>query len=446
MTLTLRRPEQIRYIIIMIAYVAIMHICYICFFGETFSGSYGGKLFVADFDIGKYAVCIIETLLLIHTANRIIEKPESLTRTCILALDLLYFAPGFIQCAVLNHTWGYIFYYFLFWIFVNIWELIIRAKEKPAFQIPLRHTFDINRYAYILFFIALAVVAFLMIYHRKSFSVSNLIYTISDVYDVRATAKASGTHWLINNMKDWAALSIVVLVAFFTERRKWPITIILIFCELCLFLIRADRIIIFLAILAVAIGIFKIDKTKLLYFILAMAIGILIEVSINPSGGIITDIFRRYSIVPNRLGEQYFDFFIRKGNVSDFLRTHYDLFLSRIGVTTPYTETRVGMLIGYEYYGREMNSNNGLVGASCFEFGILGFIISSFGLVFGLRMFENATYPIRNDKLIMAIVVVLATFAINSPVFLAGIFSLSYLMPFYLCIVPFSAKYRTSME
>ena len=110
----MHKPKQLKYIFILVAYVIVLHICYLCYFGKAFVGNYGGRLFDFDMNISKYMFSILESAILLSTVINIIEKPESLTRTCLLVLDLLYFAPGFVQCAVLNHSWGYIIYYFAF--------------------------------------------------------------------------------------------------------------------------------------------------------------------------------------------------------------------------------------------------------------------------------------------------------------------------------------------
>lgn len=435
MALRIDREDR-RNFLLLVVYAALLHILFISFFKYTFQYSSRGKLFIYDFNSAKYAFCLLETLIIIcFTVKKV--KIDGLAERIMLLLNMLYFLPGVVQQAATNAPWGYIFYYLAFWVGMEAWLKLI--KPRPGSRLG-KYIKVKNIYMYMaaLTVLAIGVVFFMGFYTGRVFSISNLLEAMHDTYGVRADAKEQSIHWILLNFEYWAAYFMVIMIALYTERKKYLLVLVLLLAEAALFVIQGNRIIMFLAFAAVGIGLLSVDNKKLtLGLLLIMAI-ILVEVIVRDSGFLFTNVFRRYSVVPNRLGEQYYDYFLT--HEPDLLRTRYNRIFRLLGITSPYTSSPIGLTIGKQYYGTMMNANNGLVGGSMYVFKFAAPVISTFGYIFGFRMFESATYSIRNTRVSVAIALILATLAINSSSLLASIFALTYFMMLYLCLIPLSSS------
>ena len=182
----------------------------------------------------------------------------------------------------------------------------IKPKQGSPFSKYFRMR-NIDSYLKMLTIISLIVTAMLMLYHHKSFSIASFQETLLDVYEVRAEATNAGTHWIIVNIKLWAAYLIVLLTAYYSYHRKWVLSAILVIAEFSLFLIEANRIFVFLELGALVVGIFRIDSNKTPIAMMLISVLLLIEVNVIDVGLLFNDVFRRYTIVPNRISGFYFE-------------------------------------------------------------------------------------------------------------------------------------------
>ena len=356
-------------------------------------------------------------------------------------LNLLYYIPGYVQLATTNASWSYIFYYFIFYLGMEFWCFHIKSRYTNKFSrlLPKVRT---KSYIHIMTIVGLFVSALIFIYNNKSFSVTNIIATFADVYEVRSEAKELGTHWIIITFEYWAFYFLVLMLSYYTENRKWILSIIIILTGIALFLIQANRIFIFLIGASFCIGLVKCNIKTLLYAFVAISMIVAIEVNINEQGLILTNIFRRYSVVPNRIGEFYFDYFLN--NTPDFLRSCYSRISNILGLPSPYELNPIGNTIGLKYFGWEVNCNNGLAGGSMFCFGLLAPIISTFGYVKAFRIFEGTLYSIRNTQIPMTFAFVLSSLAVNSTSILANMFKISYFLLIYISLIPLGYKSNES--
>ncbi len=427
-----KENRSIRKLILL--YILLVHLLYLHYFKETFLTSYNSLLFQYKFSLEKYIFCLFETLCIYcYTIDKI--KLQRMTETIVFFLNLMYFIPGVVQQAVTNADWGFMIYYFIFWIGMMCWTKILKP-HKVSLLGQVFTTYEPRKYMLFMTGTALGVTLFMSIYMKRFLSLSSIIGTLSDVYGVRAEATEKSVHWILTNFEYWAAYFMVAAIAYFTERKRWIVVFILIIGELAIFVLQGNRIILFLTLVALATGLLKIDNRRLVVCLVLVLFISLIEVNIKQTGFIVTDTFRRFTVVPNRLAEQYYDYFLT--HVPDFLRSFSDRIVKLAGIHSPYYSPSIGRIIGQEYYGSVMGANTGLVGGGTFCFGIAGPIISTFGYIYAFRMFERATYSLKSSKMIMTISLFLSSIVINMPALLKGIFSLSYIMMLYLSMIPLS--------
>ena len=140
--------------------------------------------------------------------------------------------------------------------------------------------------------------------------------------------------------------------------------------------------------------------------------------------------------MPNRLSEQYFDFFAF--HRPDYLRTTFPRILRLFGISSPYETNPYSKLIGITYYGRDMNANTGLIGGGLASLGSLSIIITPFAYIMAFKLYEYVTKGAKNSAMTQSMSVILASLAINAPTMLANMVRPSYYALLFLTLLPFS--------
>ena len=434
------KKEKWTYVFCILFYTILINYTCVFHFEKAYEMNYEGLLFIYSFNIYKYLISIIFTSITCYYTY-LHSKRKTFTDIVMLMLNFLYFIPGYVQLATTNASWGYIFYYFIFYLGLEFWISHIKSNDTNSLA-KIFPRFKIKKYLFLMTLVGLAVSALIFVYNNKSFSIANIIATFADVYEVRAEAKDMGTHWIIITFEYWAFYFLVLMLAYYSERRKWLISIVLILTGIALFLIQANRIFVFLIVAAFGMGLVKCNVKKLLYIFVFLSIFIIVETAINEEGLVITNIFRRYSVVPNRIGEFYFDYFL--DHTPDYLRTNYSRICALFGIPSPYEYNPIGSTIGLNYFGWEVNCNNGLAGGSMFCFGLLAPLLSTFGYIMVFRIYEGTLRCVGKTQIPYALAFILASLAVNSSALLANIFSISYFSLLYLTLIPLGHKQNES--
>ena len=425
--------QKAKRFMIMMIYVIVVHVLYLHFYGSVLAGNYNGKLFVFSFCLEKYFFVVMETLLIVILINKRIER-ESLTDTAMILLYYLYFIPGTVQQAATDMPWSYIIYYFVFMCFLEIWTIIIKPR-KGSILVSSLSKIRINKDQFLLVMVllALGITVAMSFYTRTFFSFSKLAESLKDVYGVRAAASEANLHWVIVNFEYWAVYFMIFMLAYYSEKKKWLVVAVLLLGVCAMFVIQANRIFLFLALVSIFLGAFRVDNKKLVPLFALAGVFLLVDVIVIKNGSMITDMYRRYAVVPNRLGEQYFDYFT--SHTPDYLRSQYVRLFDAVGLHSPYYSPNIAHIIGQTYYGTNMGANTGMVGSGVFSFGWLGVIVSTFGYVVSFRLFEAISFGMKNNKMLMAVAVTLVTIAINAGYMLTNIFSASYFLMLFLSIL-----------
>lgn len=416
-----------------LVYAVIVHVLYLHFYGKVLAGSYDGKLFVYSFNMSKYYFAVLETLLIVFLIDKHVRR-ETMTDTAMVLLYYLYFIPGVTQQAATNMSWAYIAYFFVFMCFLEFWSVVLKARKGSVLVASLR-SIRINKGQMMAAMILLAVgiTVVLSFYTRTFFSFSRFMASLHDVYGVRAAASEANFHWILVNFEYWAVYFMIFMLAYYSEKKKWWVVTVLLIAVGAMFVIQANRIFLFLAVVSIFLGLFRVENKGLIPLFAIAGVVLLADVMLFENGSLITDMYRRYAVVPNRLGEQYFDFFLT--HEPDYLRTQYARVCDALGVYSPYYSPNIAHIIGRTYYGTNMGANTGMVGSAMFSFGWFGTIISSFGYVASFRLFDSVSSGIRNKKMLMAVAITLVTIAINTGYMLTNIFSLSYFLMLFLSIL-----------
>lgn len=417
-----------RHYIFFCIYVFIIHILTLHLFAKSLETSENGMLFLYDFRIEKYVFCVLETLCFLYALFKHFKK-RSFLDICFIFLLLLYFVPGAVQQAATNSAWDYMIFFFFFWVLMEIWGTILRKKEKESIisYVPVLH---VDKW-FIYFTIGsiISAIGLLALFH-KSLSYGYLVLVLSDVYEVRADATSSNIHWVFSNIEYWAAYFSVIGTAYFASKKKWLLVAVLVLVNLSLFILEAYRMFIFLEIIALFIGLLKIDTNKLPSIFFVFSILFWVELTLYEEGLVFNDVFRRFSVVPNRISEFYYDYF--KTHEPDYLRVAYSRFSSLLGYPSPYEKESIGHIISNYYIGVDGGMNNGLVGGGVFAFGAASLFITTFGYTFVYNIFGRYIKKINNNSITIITAFFMVSLSANLPYFLANLFSLSYLLLLFL--------------
>lgn len=340
-----------------------------------------------------------------------------------LFLIILYFIPGLLISSITEVSYAYFFsflFFTFFFVFSDIW---LGHPKKGIFFKGVNN----SKVLKLLLFLCFIVTLYLSFVFKQSFSFSRLIIVLTDVYETRASAIS--VHWLIITLEQWAVYFSAFMITYSLLKKKYLLSLFLIFCELFFFILQGNRIGLFVTIIAVILGCFKNISSRVISLgVLSMIIVILIECVIFDHGGIITNIFRRFTIVPNRLGYNYYDFF--QSNPPDYLRSAFTrIFEKLLGLPSPYQN--ITHMIGETYYHAEMGANTGMMGSAMLSFGNAGLISEPLFIILFTRILDKCTIHIKNRSLLYSIAVVFVSLLINTPYALANCFSLSY----YLLLV-----------
>ena len=241
--------------------------------------------------------------------------------------------------------------------------------------------------------------------------------------------------WIIIAIEYWASYFGFVMITYYIRRKKYWLATLFVICELFYFILQGNRIFPFFIIIAVVLGIFNLNREVTKYVFLGIAGVQVLEYLIlgNNSLGFFTNVFRRFSIVPNMISTSYFDYF--QNLPKDWLRGTFTNLFGLFGLASPYGYD-INYLIGQKYYGFRMYANNGMFGGAFFEFGSLGILIDTAMFVVVLRIFEKTLKRTDNNIKFM-FAVIFGTLAINTPVIWSGCFKLSYLLMVLLTFLLF---------
>lgn len=410
-----------------LGYMVILFYVAIQYFPVTFKTSYNGLLFPSELNLFRVITSIVICLIMVLRVIPYYCKPEKVSEMTVLLLLILYFIPGLVIYSVTTISNTYYFAYIAFMAMLLISDRIIR---RPKVGIHFKGINN-NIVLKILIAISLLTTVYLSFIFKQTFSFSKLLIVISDVYETRSSAMQ--VHWLIITLQQWAVYFCAFMITYSLLNKKYLLTVVFIFCELFFFILQGNRIGLFVTILAIVFGCFKNINPQIISIgTLSIVVLILIECIIWENGGIITNIFRRFSIVPNRIAYHYFDFFC--SNTPDLLRSAFPRISETIlGLPSPYPN--IAHTIGETYFYTEMGANTGMMGSAMFTFGISGLVLEPICIVLFTRILDKCTMHITNKSLLFSISAVFCSLLINAPNALANCLSLSYYLLLILSLL-----------
>ena len=384
--------------------------------------------YILDFEILKLIVCFSVAIVMWFIVNNYYSENNSFSGRVILLLTMLYFIPGLAICGALNVAWLYIILYIVYYIVLIFADYVIRQPKRALISIEVETAKGLE-IGMIVFCLLYPFV--LMLLFNKSFSISEFLLTMNDPYGVRAEAREKSISWAYLIFEYWGVYFGAVMITFSIKQKKRFVAIAFTVVELFYFTLQGNRIILFITIIAIVLGFLKINNKGIAVTFVALLIMQFIEFALfknTESIGMVINVFRRFTIVPNVIAPHYYDYFLSA--TPDYLRGHFPNISSLFGTSSPY-DFNIGYIIGEQYFNMQLNGNTGLVGGAFFEFGILGVFIDPIMLVVCLRLFEKILMR-ADDEIVMIIALIFASLAINSWAIWSQCVRLSYIPVFII--------------
>lgn len=381
--------------------------------------AYNGLLFPYRYKPDEIIISIVTAVILLVILYKKYSKLNNLSEITVLFLILLYFLPGLFVCSVTETPKYYLLSYIIF-----TFSFIFFERHISISLLKKTSHFNNNNIINILFIAIILTTIMFVVSFGQSFSIARFLLALSEVYDVRANADEF--HWIFFNIEQWAVYFGAILIVYYIKKKKHMITITIVICELFFFSMQANKIDIFVTFLAIFLGYIKMTpKSIALYFTLLMMV-IYCECILFENGFIFTDVFRRFSIVPNRICCHYFDYF--QNHEPDYLCGEFSRISHYIlGISSKYDN--ISHIIGKEYYLSDaMGANTGMMASGVFNFGNIGIIIEAYFIPLTIKVFEKCCAGIKDNSVLVVLAIILTTIFINLPTPFSNLLGISYLL------------------
>jgi hypothetical protein len=280
---------------------------------------------------------------------------------------------------------------------------------------------DVSMY----FMVGMVLVLMTPIIANYGFNLNYNVLKFQDIYEVRSESSTSIA--IIGYVYSWLAKVIVpVLIALSLIKKKYPLTLFLIFVLLYLFIVQAQKSVFFSMLVVLFFFLFK-DYYKKIYFFLALLFLVIVTLhflSIN-YGLIMPEsvLIRRVFFVPAILNNFYFEYF-----------SEHSLYLSHSVLSYFYEypyDLPPEKLIGLEYFGSsDMNANNGFISDGFMNFGRFGVILFIFLIAVIVRIFDALKVNSRYFGVFFVMVFTLISSGFLTSLFTHGILILLVLALF----------------
>lgn len=388
--------------------------------------------YTLNFHGAKFWVSILFSLSLLLIINTYYYSVQKVSDKILFFLSVLYFLPGFVLAGVINFEWVYMIEFYVYYLVLVFFDRVITNVKKPCKIFNHKST---QMLKFILVAIMFIYPIYLMRIFGKALSLSNIIMTLNDPYGIRNASRELNVHWVILTIEKWCMYFGSVMITYFFRKKKYVVGSIFSMIGLFYFILQGNRVFFFFIVIAIVLGFVNLNHNGIRYVFLGIVVTLVLEFYLysNESIGIVTNVFRRFAVVPNMISTSYFDYFQTAEH--DWLRDVFTRFFGFLGMESPYGYD-INYMIGKQYYGFNMYANNGLFGGAYHEFGALGIVIDTGMLVLMMRIIEKVLMRADNNCKWMS-AVVFSTLAINEHVIWTGSFKFSYILMLLLSFLLF---------
>lgn len=350
--------------------------------------------------LASWGVLVLFSIML---EKSVLDKPYGVSSIVLLILFLVSFVP-FSTCIYAGMvSQGFAVYNMIYWATI-IFAYYIANKVSDKTIISYRVANVLKNIA----FAGLGILSLLLIiYVSWKYAHFRLIFNLMNVYEIREEASSYEYSTLISYSLSWTVAINPILLGVCVLKKRWLASFTCIVVQMLSFGIDGRKSTFFMPfIILFILMLFKSDdwrelKLLILYGISAFCLlGVIEYVCLN-STYIVDFGIRRIFIIPNQLGEFYYDYFT--SHVPDYFRSS---FLRHFGFQSPYTGHGLRgftYIIGERYLDSpDDNCVNGLASDAIANMGMIGCVVMPLLLVCFFKLLDNKANNV--DKRLQVII------------------------------------------
>lgn len=310
------------------------------------------------------------------------NKGQKIANEMILVLYMFAFVPFTTLVAFGMFSINYIIFNVIYWFLLFLFVIKISSKSNVHYRVEKRS--NSPNFAIYLFTI---ISVFIVMYTSWKYTNFRLYFNIFSVYDIRLEARDYGMSTLLTYAYSFTKMTNAILITYFMLKKKKILAILIFVVQLFSFGIDGSKTTLFLAIVALGIGLLpKINyKTINLLFVSFICMVTIFSLVIYLTTDYIMPLSlfsRRVLVDPQRISFQYFDYF--STHTPDF---YSQSFLRYFGLESKY-EKPIAFVIA-EYYEKEsFSANNGLISEAIANLGYFGILVLPFVMALLLKVFN----------------------------------------------------------
>lgn len=365
-----------------------------------------------------------------------IKKKLSTSKIIILLLFCLSFIPTTIHYGLAGLSLNYLGVIILYWeaLLISYYlmkDIVILPEKRINFNSRLTKVFRIIIVLFSVFVIMLSL-----------YKVNDGILVtlkLQDVYKMRENASNSGISTILSIFLAWTGGVIIPAIAVFKLIEKKYIKFIgCLIIQLLSFFVAGMKSQLFIIPSAIALMIIIDNKkvNKIPIYLSALGLTSIAEYLLIGTFKLCDYIITRIFFIPALLNYNYYDFFTR--NPKLFLSE--DLIIERVitkilNLSKPYSQYS-SLMIGQNYFGRDMYANNGTIGYAYADLGLVGVIGAAIVTVLIIKILDSIMkdYHIKYSSVaIIIFTLMLISVSVSTIVY-------QYFIPFILVTACFKGE------
>lgn len=399
---------------------------------------YANSAFTIKTETSRTIISIIGLVFLwfsLLKERKLFEENKRISFIAIIVVNLWYFLPGMFMNILYICQLEYVVIYTVFCVILNI-LIMFGSKNKVTTPKIRRVSFKIQENKIlnnddVCIVIAAVILIASLFLNGFSINITNL-FDNSDIYQTRFENRIfnSGYLYYVWYFVVCGSCIIPTWTIISLEKKQFLRAAFYTLCICSFYSVSCNRQFLFLHAFVFAFYFLRKKDNAVLYVTLVMWLLTYLEIFYLKEATV-GDIVRRLSVVPNVNANFHVDYFLKFE--PDALRQAWNFYLSRIGISSPYSES-IAATIGNTYYGYVINANTGLVGGTFANYGYFSLIIGPVLYAVALKILDKFFIGIENKSVYFVTAVVLAFNFTNSETFLEQIIVPSWILLYYLSL------------
>ena len=313
-------------------------------------------------------------------------KTESNISSKIIALLYLIVYVPFTSLIRFGHfPCRFILLNIIYWLNILLFNWLGSSGKLKLTAYKMRNN---NTALKLFFWMAIIAAWFIIIGVSGKYANFHLNFSLENVYELRAQAKADSMPKIMRYFFGWARAASLVAIAYYTNKKRYIYVIVSFFVLLLSFGYDGSKGILFSGIIVVLINIvpgkqlLRDNKVILLGVTLVVLLGNVVYL-ISGNYSLVSYITRRTLYTPAHLNWAYYDYFLLR--TPAYFRGS---FLRHFGFSTPYPN--LALLIGAEY-ANNFSANNGMFGDAYANLGAAGVIVMPVLIIAFFKVLDRCT-------------------------------------------------------